>query len=52
MKQYAAFDFEDFYPAGGWLDFEGTFDTIDEASRHGRQVVDLHTGKIVYGPVQ
>lgn len=49
MKQFAAFSYANYYPGGGWCDFAGTFDTLEEAKQHGRQVVDLHTGKVVYG---
>jgi len=47
MKRYAAFKFEQFYPGGGWNDFSGSYDTISEAKKHGNQIVDLTTGKVV-----
>ena len=33
MKRYALFGGLDYYPGGGWEDFIGTFDTIEEATR-------------------
>ena len=31
MKRYALFGFDYAYPDGGWNDFEGSFETIEEA---------------------
>lgn len=31
MKRYLVFVGYDYYPAGGWYDFEGSFDSIEEA---------------------
>lgn len=54
MKRYALFTFETYYPLGGWNDFKGTFDTVEEAvtaanqrRRELYQIVDLTTGKVV-----
>lgn len=49
MKRFAAFYFDQYYPGGGWNDFKGTFDTMEEAITVGNQVVDLHNGDVVYG---
>ena len=51
MKRYAVFVYEFYYPAGGWDDFRGDYDTLEEAVKHQgvTQVVDLQTGKVVYG---
>lgn len=50
MKRYAVFSFWEFYPTGGWNDFVGSFDTLDEAmSQDGVQVVDLQTGELLKG---
>jgi menaquinone-dependent protoporphyrinogen IX oxidase len=51
MKRYLLFAGEDYYPRGGWSDFIGDFDTIDEAKNYKIeyidwiQIVDLETGK-------
>lgn len=54
MKRYAVFSGENYYPCGGWSDFQGTFDTIEEARSHIAtqkdqwwQIVDLQTGLLV-----
>lgn len=31
MKRYLVFKGSDYYPNGGWEDFSGDFDTIEEA---------------------
>jgi hypothetical protein len=31
MKPYLLFCGDDYYPLGGWDDFRGSFDTLDEA---------------------
>lgn len=62
MKRYLLFAGDNYYPLGGWDDFEGDFDTADEALgrltylierktfwnrvRWG-QVIDLELGKQV-----
>ena len=33
MKQYLVFAGSDYYPSGGWKDFKGSFDSIDEAKK-------------------
>jgi hypothetical protein len=51
MKRYLLFCFDGYYPSGGWGDFVGTFDTIEEAlknrDRDHYQVVDTETMKVV-----
>jgi len=54
MKRYALFCFDAHHPAGGWGDFEGSFDTVPEAVAAGTaknrdmfEVVDLTTGEEV-----
>ncbi len=51
MKRYLLFNCEAYYPFGGWRDFAGSFDTIEEArlnyARDMSHVVDAHSGKIV-----
>lgn len=34
MKQYLLFAGSNFYPVGGWSDFQGGFDGLDDALRH------------------
>lgn len=31
MKRYLLFSGEQYYPGGGWTDFGGDFDTVEEA---------------------
>lgn len=58
MKRYLLFSGADYYPSGGWHDFDSSFDTIAEAvdpqntkrlyaAREWWHVVDFHTGQIV-----
>lgn len=54
MKRYALFTFSEYYPAGGWEDFKGSFDSIEEARTEGKrldsdhmQIVDLEKGEEV-----
>jgi hypothetical protein len=51
MKQYLVFVFDQFYPLGGWDDFVGSYDSIEEARRAALkrqidvyQIVDGQTG--------
>lgn len=37
MKRYLLFFGMDYYPAGGWSDFKGDFDTIEEADARFQQ---------------
>ena len=50
-RRFAVFAYEDYYPGGGWNDFQASYNTLEEAisDMAGRQIVDLHTGKIVWG---
>lgn len=53
MKRFFLFSGYTYYPAGGWKDFGGSFDTKEESVAaadeiHGwRQVVDSQTGEMV-----
>jgi hypothetical protein len=58
MLQFALFCCENYYPEGGWKDFQGTFATLEEATAAGRayqnesfgrwyHVVDLSIGSVV-----
>ncbi len=60
MKRYLVFFYAFYYPLGGWNDFIGSVDTIEEAralvkkeqhdpSGSEFQVVDLQTMKVVEG---
>ena len=52
MKRYLLFRGDIYYPAGGWDDFKGSFDTLVEAAEEATKdssfdwwhVVDSHTG--------
>lgn len=47
IKRFACFDYQQYYPGGGWDDFVGSFDTIQEAvATRCCQIVDLKTGLI------
>jgi len=56
IKRFMLFAYDAFYPSGGWSDFRGSFNTLDEAvaawvALHRErlldyyQIVDLHTGE-------
>jgi len=54
MKRFLVFAYEQYYPRGGWGDFVGDFDTLEEvyAADLGKytewaHVVDLTTGEQV-----
>lgn len=54
MKKYMVFAGDAYYPIGGWEDFKGTFDLIEEARERARvssgdwfQIVETDTGKVV-----
>jgi hypothetical protein len=57
MKQYLVFAGSDYYPSGGWKDFKGSFDSIDEAKKFLNteelrsydwwQIVDTTTQEVV-----
>ena len=57
MKQFLLFAGDQYYPNGGWGDFEGSFDSIDEAKVAEKalpghdwfQVVDTASGEVVAG---
>jgi hypothetical protein len=54
MKRFLLFTGMGYYPRGGWSDFVGVFDSLEEAKNRGRQtnddwyqVVDTETMKEV-----
>ena len=58
MKRYLLFTFKNYYPCGGFEDYEGIFDSIEEAHNYWNniplidrytncQIVDYDTLKIV-----
>lgn len=59
MKRYLLFIFETYYPSGGFLDYGGSFDTVEEAKSHvlnlkkddpfleNVQIVDSETEEII-----
>ena len=53
-KRYAVFAFEFYYPEGGWDDYLGNYETIDEAKASVKneykckcQIIDLKSLKII-----
>ena len=59
MKRYALFQGTIYYPGGGWSDFAGTFDTIEEALAKVKnpndeyewyEIIDLFSGEDVTPP--
>lgn len=46
MLQFALFGGENYYPAGGWEDFQDTYATLEEAVAGGRVYLneDLYEG--------
>lgn len=52
LKRYLVFSFETYYPRGGWRDFHGSFDTLEEAKASSPKgdhahIVDTLTGGVV-----
>lgn len=53
-EEYLLFECEDYYPKGGWHDFIGYFDTLEEAMNYlktegeGREAHVVHKGGIVF----
>jgi hypothetical protein len=55
LKRYLLFQFDSYDPIGGWADFQGDFDTLEEAAKYINsnstydfdQIIDSHTGKEV-----
>lgn len=55
MKRYLVFAGDKWYPSGGWDDFKGDFNTIEEGKESlisigpdWWHIVDSNTGHIVY----
>jgi hypothetical protein len=55
LKNFLLFAGDVYYPSGGWDDFQGSFDTVDEAKAYLKaqnhnhdwwQIVNLSTGAI------
>lgn len=42
MKKFLLFGYDAYYPSGGWNDFEGSFDTIDEAKENAASGTQFH----------
>ena len=54
MKRYLLFCMESYYPNGGWDDFVGSYDTVEEARTDARRdfwhIIDTETLKeVAYG---
>jgi hypothetical protein len=55
MKRFLLFGADTYYPAGGWGDFSGSYDTFTDALLAGLsdnrdicQVVDSKNGELIY----
>lgn len=46
MRRYLLFAFAQYYPCGGWSDFEGSFDTVEEARQHALQSPAWKLGEV------
>ncbi len=50
-KRYLLFSGDEYYPSGGWEDFQGYFESLEDALKASKndwwQVVDDETGRIV-----
>lgn len=47
MKRYIVFAGSDYYPGGGWGDFRGDFDTLEEARALIKTLLDYDWQQIV-----
>ena len=52
MKRYLLFMYYDYYPSGGWNDFAGDYDTVEEAlkverNRDNWHIVDTETMTVI-----
>lgn len=54
MKRFLLFSGDIYYPGGGWNDFQGDFDTLNEATdkaielkRDWDQIVDTETKEVI-----
>jgi hypothetical protein len=55
LKRYLVFGHDAYYPCGGWSDFEGSTDDLDEAIAYCKSsrcdltdIIDITTGDYVY----
>ena len=53
-NRYLLFGFDDYYPMGGWDDFKGAYQSIDDARSEGDgmlhdhlEIVDIETLRVV-----
>ncbi len=44
IKRFLVFAYDDYYPAGGWGDFRGAFDTSEEAMIFCKNDIAFHCG--------
>jgi len=54
LKRYLLFAFDNYYPSGGWSDFRGDFETLEEALEASKgvgldvwDIVDSETKKVI-----
>lgn len=43
MKRYLVFANDNYYPSGGWRDFQKDFDTLEEAVAYANELKDSKT---------
>lgn len=55
MKRFVLFSFNDYYPAGGMNDYNGSFDTLEEAQIKSsysdclyQEILDLEKSQLVW----
>lgn len=53
-KRYLVFCYDQYYPGGGWSDFQGSFETLEEAKAFKpsmnfdyKDIVDLETMEVI-----
>lgn len=56
LRRYLLFTFYDYYPCGGWGDFDGSFNSVEEAKEFAKsknhhidniEIIDIVTGEEV-----
>jgi hypothetical protein len=56
MNRYLIFKYKTYYPGGGWRDFHGSFETLEEAQKVRREIhetdgettiIDGETGEVL-----
>lgn len=47
-EKYLLFAFEDYYPCGGWEDFQGKFESLDDAIEFLKKMEYVEKAHVVY----